>query len=154
MQRAFNADAFNLVVGVTDACRVDQIDGQAVQMNRVRNAVSGGARNVCDDGDIVAGQSIHQRALADIGRSGENNREALAKHFAAHGCVLQLHELLRDRGHAFIDVTAFNKVDFLFRKINGRFDVGTQFQKIRVDVVNAFGKLSLQGASGGTHSRA
>ena len=122
-------------------------------MNRVSDAVSCGARNVRDDSDIVAGQSIHKRALANVRSAGENNRETLSKNLTSHSCILQLHELLRDCCHAFIDVTAFNKVYFLFWEINGGFNVGTQFQKIRVDFVNAFRKLSLQGPGGGTYGR-
>ena len=93
LQRAFNADTLNLVVGVTDASRIDQIDSQTVQVNRVSDAVSCGARNVGDDSDIVAGQSIHKRALANVRSAGENNRETLAKNLTSHSCVLQLHEL-------------------------------------------------------------
>ena len=49
---AVDTEAFNVVIGVADACGVDESEGDAAKLDGVFDGIAGGALNVADDGSF------------------------------------------------------------------------------------------------------
>lgn len=77
---ALDADAFHFVGGiVAQTCGVDNVQRDAVYLDRLAHAIARGAGNWRDDGEIRAGERIEQRGLAHIGLSGQNHRQSFTQ---------------------------------------------------------------------------
>lgn len=55
-----DAEAFNLVVGVADACGVDESEGDASQLDAVFDGIAGGALDVAYDGTFFTNKGIEE----------------------------------------------------------------------------------------------
>ena len=62
---------------MTDACGVDEAEGDAAELDGVFDGITSGALDVTDDGTFFAQQGIEERGFADIGCSDYGNGNAV-----------------------------------------------------------------------------
>ena len=74
-----DAEAFNLVIGVADACGVDESESDASQLDGVFDGIAGGALDVADDGTFFANKSIEECGFTDIWSSDDGDWNAVLK---------------------------------------------------------------------------
>ena len=63
---AVDAEAFNVVIGVADACCVDESEGDAAQLDGVFDSIAGGTLNVADNGTFLTDKGIEEGRFADV----------------------------------------------------------------------------------------
>lgn len=72
-----NAELLDTVVGVSDAGRVDEAEGDAMDEHRVLHRITRGAVDVADDSFVFVEQLIEQCAFAHIGLADDGHGNAL-----------------------------------------------------------------------------
>ena len=77
--RSRDAFLLNRVAAVANPRGVDEGDGVAAQIEKHFDQVARRSRDRRGYGDLTASQRVHQRRLADIGRPGDDDGEALAQ---------------------------------------------------------------------------
>ena len=71
--------AFDVVVGVAQACGIEHVQGQAVDVYAFAQHVARGARDGGDDGRVVPREAIQQAGLAGVGPPGQHHGETVAQ---------------------------------------------------------------------------
>ena len=98
---AANALDLNLIPRLPQTRRIDQSDGETVEVQRGLYEIAGRAGDRGDNGDIAADKGVHQRGFAGIGRPRKDHRESPLEDLAA--CA----EELRARMTAYPGVAAY-----------------------------------------------
>src|SRR5690606_23946175 len=148
------ADAFLFdgIGAVTQTGRVQDMQGQAIDVDVLAQYVAGGAGDVGDDGGILTGERIQQRRLAGVRFTHDGDLDAFTHEVANTG--------LREGGsEAFVDVlqlagdsTVGEEVDFLLGEVQGGFHVDAQQDQCFYEIIDATGEFALQGTQGITRS--
>ena len=73
---ALDAEGLDAVVAVAEAGGVDEAEGDAVESQCLLDGVTRGARNIGDDGTVVAQQGVEKRRLAGIGTADDGHGDA------------------------------------------------------------------------------
>ena len=141
---ALYADFFHHVVGVTQACGVDDVHGHAIHGNHFAHGVARGAGDVGNYRDVIARQSIEQAGFAHIGRAHQHHLHAFTQNRA----------LLRLRHHAvelFADVLQFafgigglEKINVFFGEVERGFHQHAQGNHIVYQGVYVVGKRAFE----------
>jgi hypothetical protein len=79
------AFALDGVVRFPQACRVQHVQRQAVDVDAFTQHVARGAGDGRDDGSVVTGQAIEQAGFAGVGAAGEHHGETVAQQPALPG---------------------------------------------------------------------
>ena len=88
-----NADFFDGVIGLTDACGIQQFQRNAVQFGGGFDYITGGACNVGDDRALAAAKQIGQRRFADVGTARNGDPDAVLHQTAGVIAAHQRREL-------------------------------------------------------------
>ena len=66
-----------MVSGLTDACGIDETEGDTLQVDGVFDGVTGGAMYVGDDGAFLMKQPVEQSGFSYVGLADNGNGNAL-----------------------------------------------------------------------------
>ena len=143
---ALYADLLHHVVGVSQACGVDDVHGHAINGNHFAHGVARGACDVGDNRNVVARQSIEQTGFAHIGRAHQHHLHAFTQYRA----------LLRLRHHAIelgadvlqfaFGIGGFEKINVFFGEIERGFYQHAQGNHIVYQGVDVVGKRAFERA--------
>ena len=140
----FDADLFNHVIGIAQAGGIDDMQRHAIDVDMFTQNIPGGAGDIRDDGAFSASQRVEQAGLAGIRPSGDDHRHAVTQQRALPCFPVHLSQLRLDRLQLTEYMAIGKKIDFLFRKINRRFDIDTQVNQGFGQPMHALGKSALQ----------
>ncbi|MNT61730.1 hypothetical protein D3C72_1993920 [compost metagenome] len=79
---AGDADAFHRVFGFAQAGRVDNMQGNAIDVDLLHHFVACRAGDGGNDGDVVARQRVEQAGLAHVGLARQHDVQAFAQDHA------------------------------------------------------------------------
>ena len=72
-----NAQPLDVVIGVTNACRISESEGDAAQLDCVFDGITSGALYVADNGTFLTYKGIEKCGLAYVGCTNDGNRNAV-----------------------------------------------------------------------------
>ncbi|MNT20246.1 hypothetical protein D3C72_1555500 [compost metagenome] len=133
---ARNADAFDGVIGFPQAGRVHNMQRHAVDMDLLHHFVACRSGDRRDDGDIVASQRVEQAGFADVGLARQNDMQAFAQDHALARLRDQRGKIRGQRIQRRAGLIFLKKVDFLFGKVQCRFDQHAQMDDAVRQVVH------------------
>ena len=100
--------------------------------------------------DSRSDRAFSRLDLPAFGTTRNDQRQPVAQQPALVRACQQFIERRTQRLQALLQAAVREKVDFLFRKIDGRLDVHAQLRQLRGEGVYLAGKLALQGTYRGT----
>ena len=126
---ALDADALDhvdVVADRADAGGVDDIERDALDLDRLAHLVARGPGNRCDDGHVGPGQRIEKRGLADIRLPDQHHIQAFAQQRALRRLAEHVLQRRDDPGELAACIRFFEEVDFFFREVERGFDQHAQ----------------------------
>ena len=143
---ALDADFFHHIIGVAQAGGVDNVHGHAVERDLFAHGVAGGAGNVGNDGDVVAGQRVEQAGFAHIGRAHQHHIHPFAQNRALLGAGEHSVQLRLQGFELAFGIGRFEKIDVFFGKIERGFHQHAQGNQLINQGVNVLGKRAFERA--------
>ena len=124
--RALNADFLDHIVGVAQACGIDDVQRHTFDLHGLCHRIARCACDRCDNRHILPSQCIQQRRLTDIRLPHQHHMDTFAQQCPLfrgqqHTRQLRLDSIQLTKGIGFLQ-----EIDFLFRKIQGGLDQHAQ----------------------------
>ncbi len=148
-QRARYAELLDFVGCFAQSCRVDHVQRNTVDVDRLFDSVTRRAGDRRDDRDIRAGQCVHQARFADVRRAHQHDVQPIAQQRALLCLFQQLVQIVANNRKAPSSIGLLQKIELFFREIERRFDQHAQFDQGRSQRVRAARELAGERADRG-----
>ena len=114
---ALNADFFNFIQRFAQASGVHHMQWHAVDLNQLRDLVTGGASNRRDDGELCTGQGIEQGAFSGVRLPGNHDLDAFAQNGTLAGPLHDVLQRFLQPLKLTAGVSLLQKINVFFREI-------------------------------------
>ena len=135
---ALDADALDGILSLAQARGVDDVQRNAFDLYRLAQGIARGAGDLGDDGAVFAGELVQQAGLADVGLTHQHHVQATAQQCALARAIENVLQLLTDGVESRQRARLLEKLDLLFREIEGGFDQHAQINQRIDNAVNLF----------------
>ena len=125
---------------------VDDVEGNALDLDGLAQGVAGGAGDVGDDGPLLAGETVEQAGLADVGLTNEHHMQAIAQQAALAGAVEDGAQFGSNNLDALEGLGLDQKVHVLVGKIEGRLDQHAQVDQALTQALDFAGETAGEGS--------
>ena len=150
LSRPANALGLDAVRVLAQARGVDELDGQAVDIDALAQYVPGCTGDLGHDRRFLARQAVHEAGLARIGFADDHDLVAVAHH-APDGRPGQQRPECRLAGcKPFAEFVVCQEVDLFLGEVDGRLDVHADGRELLGKLVDGFGKSAAQRAQRGS----
>ncbi len=147
---ALDADALDLVGRVlAQAGGVDDVERNAVDLDRLAHAVARGAGNRRDDGQLGASQRVEQRRLAHVRLPGEHHRQSLAQQRTLARLFQHAREVAADAGQLAARVGGFEEIDLFLGEVERGLHQHAQVDDLVDQRVDGLREFAFHRARGG-----
>jgi len=125
-----DAKRFGFFGGVSQACRVDELDWNTFDRDSFDDEVAGCAWSCSDDGSVALDEAVEKRRLTDVWTTDQGKGEAIADDAAIGESLLQSLERGLNGGDLGCDLVVWDEIDVVFGEVDASFQCGDEDYKL------------------------